>query len=119
MPNVTIHEMSILDFISTEKFDATVSGLPLNAFSSQFVEQVLHKYKEVTKEGGFVSYFEYMGLEKIKQCFLCGDHYTDFNRVLSLKERFVTDYGTETDNIWLNMTPARVRHCQMPVQATA
>lgn len=110
LSNVTIHEMSILDYTPEESYDVVVSGLPLNAFSPVFVEAVIEKYKKLTKSAGYLSYFEYMALPKIKQTFLFGQTAADFQRVLAAKQALVEGYATETDDVWGNLTPARVRH---------
>jgi len=111
--NVTIHEVSILDF-QAERYDVIVSGLPLNAFRAEFVDQVFQKYLNLAKAEGYISYFEYMGLAKIKRFFLRGEFLRDFDAVLAAKQRFVDAYGRETDSVWPNLTPARVLHCRIP-----
>ena len=108
--NVTIHPVSITDF-KAEKYDAVVSGLPLNVFQAQFVDLVLKKYVELTKPNGHISYFEFMGLGALKKALLCGEAYEDFSRILEYKQQFVDFFGSETDEIYCNLTPARVLHC--------
>ncbi|MFZ0565620.1 MAG: methyltransferase domain-containing protein [Chlamydiales bacterium] len=112
LANVTIHEGCILDF-QGDKYDVVISGLPLNSFTSEFVDQVLAKYLDLTKKGGYISYFEYMGLPKIKQFFLSGESLGDFRAILGYKKLFLNHYGEETDKIWLNWIPAAVHHCKI------
>jgi phospholipid N-methyltransferase len=113
MKNVTIYEGSILDFTSAEKFDVTISALPLTSFTSTLAAGSLEKYKELTKEGGYVSYVELMGLAKIKQCFVSAQASADMNRIFEMKQSFVDTYEQESDTVWLNITPAKVHHCKM------
>ncbi len=113
LPNVTIYEKSILDHQSAP-YDVVVAGVPLNSFKAAFVDQVFKKYVELTKPGGSLSYFEYIGLARIKQAFLGEEASSDFNKVLQLKADFFAQYGTECDSIYCNITPARVLHCVLP-----
>ena len=112
-PNVTIHEISILDFSPSNQYDFVVSGLPLNIFPSTFVEKVLEKYTDLTKQKGTLSYFEYMAIGKIKRAGLnFFGRGQDFSLVLTKKEEFKRKAKAVTvDTVLLNLTPARVIHC--------
>ncbi|MCH9626567.1 MAG: Ribosomal RNA small subunit methyltransferase A [Chlamydiales bacterium] len=112
LPNVFIHERSILSFEESH-YDVVVSSLPLNSFDSSLVDQILLKYKSLVKAGGYVSFFEYIGLSRIKNFYLSGSVQVDFKTILSLKNSFVDTYCTDTDKIWWNIPPARVFHCQI------
>ncbi len=112
LPNVTIHEISILDF-DQEGYDVVVTSLPLNSFEADLVDRIFFKYTKLVKPGGYISYFEYMGLGKIKKFYLSGKLGDDFKTLLALKTSFVESYCTDTDKILLNFPPARVFHCQM------
>lgn len=113
LKNVTIHQKSILEFTTTKKYDVTISGLPLNVFPVDLAEGAIEKYKELTKEGGYVSYFELMALGKIKQFFLSGQARADLTQILDMKQAFVDEYEQESDVVWWSVTPARVHHCKM------
>lgn len=112
LKNVTIHEVSILDF-EGENYDALVSSLPLNAFRAYTVSKILKKYERLVRKGGHLSYFEYLGIETLKQAFLFGKPASDFKDMVVLKRQFALKYGKESDKIWWNFPPARVIHCQM------
>lgn len=112
LSQVTIHEVSILDFTG-KKYEVVISSLPLNAFPAHLVAKILEKYKNLSKKGGLLSYFEYVWLEKIKQALLCGAKARDFHEALTLKQCFANQYGTKVELIWGNLPPARVIHCQM------
>jgi phosphatidylethanolamine/phosphatidyl-N-methylethanolamine N-methyltransferase len=111
LPNVTIHESSILEFQS-EPYDQLISSLPLNAFSSKMVNGIFRKYECLIKKGGKLTYFEYLGIEKLKKVFLFGKKWADFQHTLFLKKDFVFKYGGQVEKIWWNFPPARVIHCQ-------
>ncbi|MEZ5314720.1 MAG: methyltransferase domain-containing protein [Chlamydiales bacterium] len=111
-PYIKIHQISILEF-EKNNYDVVISSLPINAFKSSCVDKILIKYKTLVKQGGVISYFEYMGLGKIKKLYLLGKLQVDFNTILLLKKNFVESYCTEVNKIWWNFPPARVFHCQM------
>lgn len=112
LPNVAVHEVSILNFEGGD-YDALVSSLPLNAFKAQMVREILRKYKTLVKKEGSLSYFEYLGVEKIKQTFLSGEEASDFEDAILIKRQFALKYGEQIDHIWWNFPPARVIHCKM------
>ncbi len=109
LPNVAIHELSILDFEESD-YDAVITSLPLNAFRAEMVDRVLKKYETLVKIGGSLSYFEYIGLEKLKKIFLFGQLACDFKGTLNLKRDFENKYFREIDYVWKNFPPARVLH---------
>ncbi|MBS0603811.1 MAG: methyltransferase domain-containing protein [Verrucomicrobia bacterium] len=112
LKNVTIHEKSILDHRAAQ-YDVLVTGLPLNAFSSSFVGQVFDKYVSLTKQGGHISYFEYMYLPTLGRFFKGEEDKRDFDRIMQMKADFTQRYGESLDNVWFNLTPARVQHWQI------
>ena len=112
LSQVTIHEVSILDF-TEKKYAVVISSLPLNAFPAHLVAKILEKYENLSQKGGMLSYFEYVWLEKIKKALLCGAKARDFREALSLKQHFAAQYGKKIELIWGNVPPARVIHCQM------
>ncbi len=109
---VAIHELSILDF-EGKNFDFLLSSLPLNAFRAETVGKILNKYEQLVRKGGRLAYFEYLGVETLKQRLLFGKSAADFKNMISLKKEFAVKYGREIDKIWWNFPPARVFHCLM------
>jgi len=112
LPNINIYETSILDF-KASGYDIVVSSLPLNSFKSGFVEKVFLKFEQLVKSGGFLSYFEYIGLKRVKGIYLSGNQSLDFKRTMVLKHDFAQKYGVEVKRVWWNFPPARVIHCKM------
>jgi phospholipid N-methyltransferase len=112
--NVTIHSVSIFDY-NAMPYDAVVSGLPLTGFPPDLVRRGHQKYIDLTKPGGFFSYFEYIALPSIKQAVLWGKLAEDFASVRAQKAALVEEYGDEIDEAWWNMPPARAFHCNKPI----
>lgn len=111
VPNLFIHESSILDF-EADPYDLVISGLPLNSFSSALVSQILAKLERLVKPKGMLSYFEYIGLQKVKESYLPPKMRKDFQNTLRQKRKFNDKHCQEVDHIWWNLPPARVLHCQ-------
>lgn len=110
-PKVTIYQISITQFLTTRPYDVIISGLPLNAFEPEFVDAILKKYVELIKPNGIISYFEYIGLEKIKKAFLFGESYRKFSNVLQQKASFVEKNKATSRSVYINIPPARVQCC--------
>lgn len=112
LPNVRIHHISIINFEPVDcKYDFIISGLPLNAFEFSLVERIYDKFKRVIKDGGKLSYFEYIGLPKIKKIFLPTEQKQDINKILEVKKRFFIENQGTSEKVWLNAPPARVCRC--------
>lgn len=122
LPNVRIIQGSILDFELEEgfaKYDATISGLPLTAFSLGQVEAVLKKYDELTVSGGWITYYDYIAQGKIKEIFtklfLSQEKYDNIRSILDLKKQFTEKHPEkEKDTVLWNIGPAYARHYRVP-----
>lgn len=112
LKNVNIKQISIIDLkIDDYKYDAIISGLPLNAFSSEFVDEVCEKFEELSNEGAHLSYFEYPLLANIKKLFMSKNKKRDLETVLQTKNDFYQKYKESSEIVWLNVPPARAKHC--------
>lgn len=112
LPNVRIHHVSIIDFKPThDKYDYIISGLPLNAFEVKKVERIYDTFKLLIKEGGTLSYFEYIGLPKIKKLFVTDEEKENIKNVLEIKKKFFKENQGTAERVWLNAPPARVCRC--------
>lgn len=63
---VRIHHLPIEQLQAEHKYDAIVSGLPLNNFDVDFVRTVLAHLERLAAPGGTLSFFEYVGVRKAK-----------------------------------------------------
>lgn len=57
---VSIHGKSILDWDPSYHYDFIISGLPFNSLPFPVVYGALDQYENLIKEGGIVSFFEYL-----------------------------------------------------------
>lgn len=132
-PNVHVHCKSITEWSPDYKYDAIISGLPLNAFSPEQVEEFIRSFKTLAKDDGTISYFEYAFLPTLKVKFLStvktlgndvanllgttpdivedsGRNLVQFQKVLALKKAFYHTFGIDSETVYFNFPPARVLH---------
>lgn len=117
LPNVQVHNISIFDFSPATQYDAIVTGLPLNNFPSDIVNNALKKYIDLTCPGGSFCYFEYMLLptigQIIRRILFRTESIQNCERILAAKSKLQEQLPTEIDSVYLNMTPARAIHCKV------
>jgi len=100
----------IQDVPFANEFDYAVSGLPLNNFSREVVEQILSVLRRVLKPEGKLSYFEYQWVRPLKAAvtrYLGSMERTEVSRVL---DAFIRDHEFDHDHVVLNVPPAVARH---------
>lgn len=108
--NVTIIQGDIIQHDPKDKYDFIISGLPLNSFKADFVNDVFAKFTSIIKDNGKISYFEYVLLPKIKRVFLRGESKENFNKILQSKESFYKKHEFREATVLMNCPPAKVLH---------
>lgn len=106
----TIHQLPLQQFQSEEPFDFIISSLPLNNFSATVVDELVHAYFNLLRDGGTLSYFEYMYVRPIRKGLTRG---AEQQRITHIEHRLAEQYratGVQRDNVWLNLPPAWVQH---------
>lgn len=63
---VRIITAAVQDLPRNEPYDLIVSGLPLNNFSVETVEEILSGLRDLVAPSGVVSFFEYIGIRKVR-----------------------------------------------------
>ena len=113
IPNLSIHEMSIIDWQPAEKYDFIISTLPFNSFDPSFVEEVFSHYTSLLKPNGLLSYVEYIGLQDINLAFSKGEKKKVIHRrkhyLQSIQDRCLI----EKKKIFTNFLPCNVYHLSM------
>lgn len=108
--NVHIYCVSVIDWQPDYKYDFVISALPHNTFSIDLVEGVLEKYKSLTKNGGMLSYIEYVFFAGLKKIFLFGEKKKLFLEKFSAITDFRKQFEIDSDTVFLNIPPATVYH---------
>jgi phosphatidylethanolamine/phosphatidyl-N-methylethanolamine N-methyltransferase len=95
-----------------EPFDLIISGLPLNNFTIESVEQILAKLSRLLAPGGTLSFFEYVAVRHAKSLV---SSRTDRERLQGIA-RALGDFlqaEVRRDLVWANVPPAWVHHVRM------
>jgi phospholipid N-methyltransferase len=118
--NVTIIQGDIAQHKPDQKYDFIISGLPLNAFKSDFVGTIFDKFeKDLIKDNGKISYFEYIGVPEVKMLLANTEDKENLGKILELKKKFYKKYKLRTGEVYFNAPAARVLHHQMVKNAAA
>ena len=62
-----LHTCPVQEFRSEEPYDYIISGLPLNNFPTDLVQEIFEAYFRLLAPGGVLSYFEYMYVRPIRK----------------------------------------------------
>ncbi|MGA8164167.1 MAG: methyltransferase domain-containing protein [Waddliaceae bacterium] len=112
--NVHVYHTSITDWKPDNYlYHVIISGLPLNAFSSSQVQEILKTFQRLIEDGGILSYFEYPAIAKIIPLFLPEEKKKDFMKVQSIKESFFLAHNGTSRMILRNLPPARICRCSI------
>lgn len=105
-----IHQLPVQEFLPNEQYDFVISGLPLNNFPADLVEQIANHYFTLLKPTGTLSYFEYMYVRPIRKVVTRGDEKTRITRIDDVMAAHCADRRIARDNILINVPPAWVQH---------
>ena len=100
---------AIEDLPDDEPFDLIVSGLPLNNFAVESVEQILAKLSRLLAPGGTLSFFEYVAVRRAKSL-VCSR--ADRERLQGIARVLGSFLQAEVqrDLVMANVPPAWVHH---------
>lgn len=105
-----IHQLPVQEFQPSEKYDFVISGLPLNNFPADLVDQISNRYFELLKPTGVLSYFEYMYVRPIRKTITRGDEKLRITRIDDIMAAHCEKRRIARDNIAINIPPAWVQH---------
>jgi phospholipid N-methyltransferase len=116
---ISLVHAAVEDLPDDEPFDLIVSGLPLNNFAVDSVQQILTKLSRLLAAGGTLSFFEYVAVRRAKSL-VCSR--TDRERLQGIT-RVLGDFlqaEVQRDLVMANVPPAWVHHVrssQAPAEA--
>ena len=111
---VEIHVMPLQEFHSDEPYDFVISGLPMNNFSPALVSELLDACFRLMKNGGVLSYFEYMYVRPMRRVISRGDERKRLTELERIVSNWQEQYRFDRDWIFLNLPPAWVQHLRKP-----
>ena len=116
---IHLYHTSIETFTSSERYDYIISGLPFNNFSGELVERILRKFSELLVPGGYVSFFEYMYLRRIKCLIAFGSERQRLRTLDAVITRRLTHAKATRDWVFLNAPPAWAHHVRLNGESIA
>jgi phosphatidylethanolamine/phosphatidyl-N-methylethanolamine N-methyltransferase len=94
-------------------YDLIISGLPLNNFSPELVEQILQGYRRLLKPGGTLSFFEYIAVRSAKTWVSGSKERARLRAIDGVLRRALDGREIQRDWIWPNVPPAWVHHVRL------
>jgi phospholipid N-methyltransferase len=107
---LAILHASVEELPEDEPYNVIISGLPLNNFTPEVVEQIVGKMRRLLTPGGTLSFFEYVAIRRFKAAL---SRRADRERVRAIG-RVLSDvmrqHEIRRDCVWANVPPAWVHH---------
>lgn len=108
-----IFHCPVQDIPREEPYDLIVSGLPLNNFSVELVEDILATMTGLLAPGGTLSFFEYMAIRGIKGRVGPRAQRQRMQGISRALDSILGEHEFRRDWIWPNVLPAWVHHLRM------
>ncbi len=97
-----------------EPYDLIVSGLPLNNFSVEAVEEILTAYRRLLRPGGTLSFFEYIAIRRARAVISGPRERARLRGISHALENLFAEGRIARDWVWPNLPPAWVHHVRLP-----
>jgi phospholipid N-methyltransferase len=95
-----------------EVYDFMISGLPLNNFPLALVRDIFRSYRRLLKPDGILSYFEYLGIRRLKSLFVSARQRQRLHVLSRFLDRRIRAHQIGARRVFLNVPPAIARHLQ-------
>jgi len=100
----------IEELAADEAYDLIVSGLPLNNFPSDDVQQLLAVMLGLLAPDGTLSFFQYVAMRRMKGLVSGRAERRRLRDVGRVMDDALEDHEIRRDRIWVNVPPAWVHH---------
>ncbi len=105
-----VHVVALQEFNAEQPYDFVISGLPLNNFPADLVDEIFDAYFRLLAPGGTLSYFEYMYVRSLRKRVGARPSRERLGRIDATMGHFVNRYRVRRDWIFVNLPPAWVQH---------
>jgi phospholipid N-methyltransferase len=95
-------------------YDLIVSGLPLNNFSVESVENILGVFRRLLRRGGWLSFFEYIAIRSARRVVSGPAERARLRGIDRALGGLLDPNEAEREWIWPNLPPAWVHHVRLP-----
>ena len=94
-------------------YDVIISGLPLNNFSAELVEQLLAAMIGLVAPGGTLSFFEYVAIRRMRAVVSSRSDRDRLRAIDRTMHAALDKHEVARDRIWPNVPPAWVHHLRV------
>jgi phospholipid N-methyltransferase len=107
---ISLIHASVEDLAEDRPYDLIISGLPLNNFSVELVEQILKKLQRLLAPGGTLSFFEYVAVRRAKSLVSSAAERERLRGISRLFGELFQSQEVARDLVLGNVPPAWVHH---------
>ena len=107
---VRVMQLPVEQLPLSEKYECIVSGLPLNNFSCEFVQQVLDHFHSLAAEGCTLSFFEYVAIRNFKAMVSSRDERKRLQGIDQILRQELARWEFQRKIVLANVPPAWVHH---------
>jgi phospholipid N-methyltransferase len=104
---------SVEELPDEPKYDLIISGLPLNNFSVELVEQILTKLQGLLAPGGTLSFFEYVAIRRAKSLVSPAQTRERLRGISRIFDELFRRSEIRRDLVLANVPPAWVHHLRI------
>lgn len=109
-PQVSVHNLSILNWSPAYTYHYIISTLPLNSFNVDIVEDVFEHYEALMDVGGVLTYVEYAGLQTLAEIFSNTKNREKMDKRRKFLKNIQDEFMIEKTLIWRNFLPCHIYH---------
>lgn len=91
-------------------YDSIVSGLPLNNFTPELVQEIIGKLRGLLAPGGTLSFFEYIAVRRAKAIVCRRSERFRLERIGQILDETLGEHEIRRDRVLTNLPPAWVHH---------
>ena len=91
-------------------YDFMISGLPLNNFTLDVVEDIFRSYRRLLKPAGVLSYFEYVAIRALKMPFVSAAERARLHGLGAFLQGRIDAAQIGEETVFWNVPPAVARH---------
>jgi phospholipid N-methyltransferase len=101
---------AVEELAEDEPFDLIVSGLPLNNFAVDVVQQIFEKLRRLLTADGILSFFEYVAIRRVKSLVSSATDRARLREITQVFQEQLRGNEVRRDLVLSNVPPAWVHH---------
>ena len=112
-----VHICPLQEFQAVEPYDVVISGLPLNNFPADLVDDIFDHYFRHLAPNGVLSYFEYQFVRSLRTRIGAKSERERLRSIDATMARYCQQHRIRRDWIFINLPPAWVQHLRKDEEA--